>query len=127
MKGKNGEKTGIGKKDLIERIREAFSREEPILVRAINNRELEQLLRDGPEAFHFNKGTEYETANCTNGNLGPMVDIYSSERSGIVIVYPIKQDDIGSYVDESRRFDICGWAYCLKSFTAPVEVYNVKG
>ena len=113
--------------DLIERVRKAFSEKEPILVRAINDNELDQLLRTGAEAFHFNRRTEYETANSTNGCIGSMVGMYSKERNGTVIVYPLKQGDIGSFWDESRRFDIYGWAYCINSFTAPVEVYNVKG
>lgn len=105
-------------RSLIERL---DSSQTTLLVRAINDGELDQLLKDDSNSFLFWRGTEYET------KYGSMVRMYSERRNGTVIVYPLQKSDTGSIYDDNRRFDINGWAVCVKNFTAPVEVYNVKG
>ena len=104
--------------DLVERI---GSSKGILLVRAINDNELDQLLREGSESFCFNRRTEYET------EYGDMVKMFAERRNGTVIVYQLQRGDTGTIFDENRRFDINGWGYCVKGFNAPVEVYNVKG
>lgn len=97
---------------------------ETILFRAINHFELTQLLRDGSNSFIFNRNTQYET------NYGEMVKMYSQRRSGTVIIYPAKKEEIGGLFDfnkDKKKFTLHGFAYCEESFKAPVEVYNVKG
>jgi hypothetical protein len=99
--------------NLIER---TCNSENTLLVRAINDGELKQLLRDD-FFFHFNRGTQYET------NYGFNVKLFSKERSGTVIVYPIqKKDDLKSIFNFDSE-----WIYCEKNFDAFVEIYNVKG
>ena len=104
-------------KDLVNRIRNSKG---VLLIRAINDNELDQLLKAGSEAFYFNRRTQYET------KYGDMVKMYSKRLNGTVIVYQLQKSDTTAY-NEDRRFDIIGWGYCVNSFNGPVEVYNING
>ncbi|MFP4111655.1 MAG: hypothetical protein ACLFPQ_02990 [Candidatus Woesearchaeota archaeon] len=104
-------------KDLVDRINSSQS---TLLVRAINDQEVDQLLEDGSDSFRFNKGTEYET------KYGDMVRMYAERRNGTVIIYQLQDKDVAPY-DKNRKFEVGGWVHCVKTFSAPVEVYNVDG
>jgi len=104
-------------------IHRVSQQESPFLVRAINDNELDQLLREGSCSFRFNRGIEFET------EYGPMVEMYARKRNGTVVVYQLKEGDIGPIYNynDNRRFDINGWARCVRGFNSSVEVYNVNG
>ncbi|MFC1682177.1 hypothetical protein ACFL0X_01000 [Nanoarchaeota archaeon] len=101
-------------KDLVERLK---SNPEVVFVRAINNGELVQLLKGGPESFTFNKGTGYERF------IGNMVSRYARRGNGTVILYfPSKEEASGE-----KRFKISEWPECEETFSGPVEVYHIEG
>lgn len=101
-------------KDLVQRIEG-----NNVLVRAINDYELGQLVKTGAENFCFHRGTGYEKF------YGNMVSRQAQLRSGTVIVYALQVGDIGEKFALDRGSD--DWATCKNDFNVPVEVYNIKG
>ena len=82
-----------------------------LLIRAINDYELEELVENGPENHLFHMETRYD--DC----FSEMVSNLARKRSGTVIIH-IKS--------EEKNFErwAC-WERCLRDFHGPVEVYNI--
>jgi len=90
-----------------------------ILLRAINDYELTELVENGPDHFSFHKGTLYEKV------LGNMIAKHGRLRSGTVIVYVPSEADINS---EPRNFELNdSFVTCKKDFSGPIEAFNIRG
>lgn len=105
--------------DLIQRMENS---DRLLLVRAINDDELGELVKNSPAHHCFHVGTRYEKY------YGNMIAKHARLRSGTVIVYTPQGDDFGSKKESKEMFELGeDWATCTKEFYGPVEVYNING
>ena len=107
--------------DLVSRIK---SSQTIVLVRAINDDELRQLVKDGTRFFLFNEGTKYQQGYFYQ------VKILAKERTGTIIVYPtnaINPIDISKFSNDGNNDNLKVRFYkCKESFQDAVEVYNIR-
>lgn len=89
--------------------------DEILIIRAINDNELEELLQSGPSNFLFHKECGYMTF------YRGTVEAYAEIRNGTVVTTQIKKEEISKQISD----DVFGT--CLVDFVAPVKVYNTRG
>ncbi|MEK6927353.1 MAG: hypothetical protein AABX11_02880 [Nanoarchaeota archaeon] len=100
--------------DLKERLKTDSGK---VLLRAINDAELEYLLTSGSENFTFNKGTNYEIGY--ENFIGNMVAReVRRRRSGTIILIPL--------TEYSSHFEERTWPVCKETFRGQVEVFNLE-
>lgn len=113
--------------DLLRRTDDAYRSCSLILVRAINDGELEELVQNGPQQHCFHPATRYEKF------YGNMIAQHGQRRNGTIIIYVPRDGDVSlpnnsGDVTTTSMFQMdtdADWMTCTREFRGPVEVYNI--
>jgi hypothetical protein len=115
-------------KELEQKIKNFYEKDKEniLIVRAINNEELNQLIQEGPDKFLFHDGCNY------SHDYGTHVRLYAELRSGTIVVALINRKYILNHFpkkgeDTKHKKITEGYVnQCITDFVSPVEVYNIK-